>query len=55
MAKLHPKTPWDHFTVAQICELVVKKARTGKGSQAWEMGNHDTPGYMEYVYIYMYK
>lgn len=25
MAKLHPKTPWDHFTVAQICELVVKK------------------------------
>jgi hypothetical protein len=48
MAKLHPKTPWDHFTVAQICELVVKKAITGWGR---EMGNHDTPGYMEYVYI----
>ena len=34
MAKLHPKTPWDHFTVAQICDLVVKKA----SQNGWEKG-----------------
>eukprot|EP00435_Cladocopium_sp_Y103_P062751 s510_g24.t1 len=27
VAKLHPKTPWDHFTVAQICELETEKQR----------------------------